>query len=65
VGRPVSCCQEEGADNWRKRTTAHLTGEGDDAAYRGVVGGGEATTSPKMGTTRLAATSPMVARKKT
>jgi hypothetical protein len=53
-----------GADR-RKRTTAHLTGVMDDAACRDIAGIGEATTSPEMGTTRLAAASPAEERKKT
>jgi hypothetical protein len=53
-----------GADQ-KKRTTAHLAGVGDDAAGRGIAGIREATTSPEMGTTRLAAASPAEGRKNT
>jgi hypothetical protein len=42
-----------------------LIGDGDDAASRNVIGGGEATTSPETGMTRMAAASLAEARKET
>lgn len=42
-----------------------LVGDGEDAASYGVPGVGETRTSPKTGTTRLAAASPAEVRPRT
>jgi hypothetical protein len=48
----------------RKNAAPPSPGDGDDAAGRVVAGGGEVRTSSETGTTRLAATSPVEARKR-
>jgi hypothetical protein len=48
----------------RKNVAPLSPRDGDDVASRVVAGGGEARTSPEMGTTRLVATSPAEARKR-
>jgi hypothetical protein len=48
----------------KKKADRTGDGDGDDAAGRGVAGGGQARTSPETGTVRLATASPPLESKK-